>query len=390
MGILLSAGLEAQESPGLVLSGRAWSEARATGLWADGAALADIDPGYSGAAGLRLNLGNSDRTVIKLEAAAEAVLLYGLAAETQLAAREALRTGFVAATGLPPGIIGVLGENDPQALLSLSLKKLSLGYDAGFLSFTIGRQIVNFGRAALLSPADVFGRPLLSGVQTGREGMDLARVSVPLGALAGLDLVARPGRDPSRGDYSARLEGFLRAAEGAVGYMRRAGADESLLYAEAWADSGAALAALAGLSLFAEGTLSLPDAAPWAEARLRASAGARYAGGGPFSAALEYYFNGKSPSYGYADPAPEFDPQASFRDPHYLFLAATLSPNDFWSISATLLHSFAEGADSAGSAALSWSYAGYSNSTVGLAAGASWGGGRGLALSAGIRAELKF
>ncbi len=374
-----SAVSEEEEERGLVLSGKAWADAGALMTLPDSG---EADFGYTGVAGLKLGIVNADRTVIRFDAAAEAALYYGALAEPALSLKDALLASIAAGAGIPPDLLASLGLSGENALLALSLTRLSLRYDADFLALTLGRQIVNFGKGALFSPADLFGKPALMGVETTRSGVDAARLSVPLGDLAALDAVAAPGRELDLGTYLARGSASIGKFDAALGGGNRAAADEWLITGEFLAN--------VGIGLSAEAALSLPGGdAPDGGPRIRAQGGAQYSWD-EWLLRGEYYFNGKSTGSGYADPAPASDALAAFPLAHNAFLMASWSPSDFFSLSAVLLQSFSasDAEENPGAAALSVAYKAYPGCAFTATARVSWDDSITVSLGAGT--ELKF
>ncbi len=374
-----SAVSEEEEERGLVLSGKAWADAAALMSIPD-SGVADF--GYTGVAGLKIGLVNADRTVIRFDAAAEAALYYGALAESALSLKDALLASIAAGAGISPDLLASLGLSGDNALLALSLTRLSLRYDADFLALTLGRQIVNFGKGTLFSPADLFGKPALMGVETSRSGVDAARLSIPLSDLAALDAVAAPGRALELGTYLARASASFGKFDGACGGGYRASADEWLLTGEFLANVGIGLSAEAALSLpSTDGTNGGP--------RIRVQGGAQYSWD-QWLIRGEYYFNGKAPDSGYLDPDPASDALAAFPLAHNAFLMASWSPTDFLSLSAVLLQSFSSSGteDCTGAAALALAYQAYPGCSITVKAQAAWG--ESLTATLGAGTELKF
>ncbi len=376
-----------QEGGPLLLSGRAWANTGAMSSWTEGAAAEDASLDYAAETGLRFAVVNADRSVMRFDAMAEASLLSGAAAEPALAAMETLSGALVSALGIPPGVLLPLAEGSAESFLSLSLKKFSLRYDADFLAISVGRQIVNFGKGLLFSPVDIFSPPSLSGVEAGRNGTDSLRLSLPLGNLAMADAVARPGRAAEDGDYGLRAAASLGILDIALSGAYRGRPGEWLAGAEA--QTGFAIGALS-LTLYGETALTIPADGPGADGRWRATAGLSIVPLQELMIRGEYYFNGKSPEYGYASSGAQ-DHLLAYPLPHYAFLMASWAPSDFWSIALTCLQGFSEtAADPPGLAAFRWTYSGYPGTSIGAQAGAAWGGPIGLRASLGLSTELRF
>lgn len=66
-------------------------------------------------------------------------------------------------------------------------RKLYLSLFFDHLTFTLGRQIINYGVGYIFSPIDCFSTVNLQDIGLSRKGSDIMRVQVPLGDLAGLE-----------------------------------------------------------------------------------------------------------------------------------------------------------------------------------------------------------
>jgi hypothetical protein len=324
---------------------------------------------------LRLNIINSKRERLTFEAALEAGLLYGRAAQGQ---RDLLLASL---PGLPQGL-GILLQdqagNDFSAL-SLSLKKLSLSLDADILSLALGRQIVNSGQAFVFSPANLFSSPDLSGLSAGRSGTDVARLRVPLGERSGLEAVAKPGIDPRLGCYSLRassgIKDFSASVQGAL-----LGADGRWYLS---ADFKADLI----LGLYGEAACYLADSG---DADLRACLGADYSFGRSLFLRAEYYYNGLSD----APTRLSDDPLALFPEAHNAFANATWVSGDDLSAGLTLMGSLpaasaSASAEATASANANLSYQAAQNAALTAFLRASYARDA-TSLQLGLRMELKF
>jgi len=154
--------------------------------------------------------------------------------------------------------------------------------DLDWVSFTAGRQVVNYGRGALWSPTDIFTELDLAGISPVRRGTDALRITVPLGETAGLDLVGAPTLAPADGRYSARLSALLVEVVDAAAVAARDGAGRGWLF-------GADFKTDLEVGLTAEAVYDLPDAGGWGW--VRAAGGVDWSIG-DFILAAEYYYNG--------------------------------------------------------------------------------------------------
>ncbi len=154
--------------------------------------------------------------------------------------------------------------------------------DLDWMSLTMGRQVVNYGRGELWSPTDIFTELDLSGISPVRRGTDAVRATVPLAETAGLDLVAAPTLAPADGRYSARANALLFDVIDAAAVAARDGADKGWVF-------GADFKTDVEVGLTGEATYFEPDAGGWGW--VRAAAGVDWSIG-DFILAAEYYYNG--------------------------------------------------------------------------------------------------
>jgi hypothetical protein len=351
----------------LSLTGKAWSDVFGS------LALSENAPEYSYAADnmLRLNIINSKRERLSFEAALEAGLLYGRAAQGQ---RDLMLASLPA---LPQGI-GLLlqaqADNDFSAL-SVSLKKFSLSLDADFLTLALGRQIVNSGQAFVFSPADLFSSPDLSGLSAGRSGMDIARLRVPLGERSGIEAVAKPGIDPALGTYSLRASSGIKDLSASIQGARLGADGLFFLSADFKAD--------VILGLYGEAACYLADSG---NVDVRACLGADYSFGGSLLLRAEYYYNGLSG----ARTRLSDDPLALFPEAHNAFVNATWVASEDLQAGLTLLGSLpAASTAAAASANATLSYQAAQNAALTAFLRASYAQAA-ASLQLGIRMELKF
>jgi hypothetical protein len=194
-----------------------------------------------------------------------------------------------------PGLI-VTDPAADEAAFSFRLRTLWARLDLGSLRLQAGRQVINHGRGALWSPADIFSQFDLSGVSPERLGTDALRASLSLGDLSTLEAVAAPRSDPARGRYAARLSGKVLGLDGSLlGAWEGAGVREARIVAAA--DCRFDL----GASLYAEGAVSVDPAAsvPLDSVQPRLALGLDWSFG-DFFVASEYYWNGSGAK---SDPA---------------------------------------------------------------------------------------
>lgn len=170
--------------------------------------------------------------------------------------------------------------------LSGRVRTLYAKLDLDWISFTAGRQVINYGRGTLWSPTDIFTELDLAGISPVRRGTDALRVTVPLGETAGLDLVGAPTLAPTvspvDGRYSARLNALLGDVVDAAAVAARDGAGKGWLF-------GADFKTDLEVGLTGEAVYDLPDAGGWGW--VRAAAGVDWSIG-DFILAAEYYYNG--------------------------------------------------------------------------------------------------
>jgi hypothetical protein len=176
----------------------------------------------------------------------------------------------------------VSGAYSPEeTAVSLRVRSLYLKLDLDWASVTAGRQFVNYGRGALWSPTDIFDELDLSGLSPERIGSDALRLSVPVGATEGLDLVAAPNTAPADGRYALCGRALIGGVDGAL-LAARNGENKGWVV-------GADFKADLEIGFYGEATYELYDSG--ADGTLRAAAGADYSFG-DFIIAAEYYYNG--------------------------------------------------------------------------------------------------
>jgi hypothetical protein len=257
----------------------------------------------------------------------------------------------------------------------LRVRTLYLKLDPGWASLTLGRQVVNYGRGAPWSPTDIFTELDLTGLSPVRLGTDALRLTVPLAATAGLDVVAAPTRDPTDGRYALRLGGLVGDVDGAVMAAHDGTGKGWVLGADFKADIV--------VGVYGEATWLLPDSGGPGAAR--AAVGADWSFG-DFIVAAEYCYNGVGAA---ADPL--------FPGAHNAWFSLAWTPTELVQVSASTFVSLMEGTGTvtvltsvsvAQNAALEIFLQG-GNSPAGLGLGA--GAGASIwALEAGVNAQVKF
>ena len=99
---------------------------------------------------------------------------------------------------LLPAAAGAAGS--PDTAVAARVRTLYAKLDLEWAAFTVGRQVLNYGRGALWAPTDIFTELDLAGISPVRRGTDAIRVVVPFGVTAGLDLAAAPTTSPGSGN----------------------------------------------------------------------------------------------------------------------------------------------------------------------------------------------
>ena len=218
----------------------------------------------------------------RAEASLEAAVLSG--ASAQLA---------WAVAGTPYGRADeVLVPSSPAGdyAVAARVRTLYTRLDLDWISFTAGRQVVNYGRGALWSPTDIFTELDLAGISPVRRGTDALRITVPLGETAGFDMVAAPTLAPADGRYSGRLSALLGDVVDAAVVAARDGAGEANppSTSAGW-QLGADFKTDVEVGLTAEAVYFQPDAGGWGWVR---AAGGLDWSVGDFILGAEYYYNG--------------------------------------------------------------------------------------------------
>ena len=171
-GLLVSGASRAQESGGALLSGSLLTDLAAVETFG-GPFFDQFD--LSGMGRLTLNLRNRDTRRARIDASADLILLYGLAADL--------------VTSSYPDAFAALSASDGAVLVDI--RKLYGALYFPFADVSVGRQIINFGYGQVFSPLDIFSSVDVLDLAFRRSGSDVARVKVPFGPLAGADVVAR-------------------------------------------------------------------------------------------------------------------------------------------------------------------------------------------------------
>lgn len=217
----------------------------------------------------------ADGDVLRAEFSSEASVLAGSAVDALAAA---VSSGYIPADTLhaPEDL------SSAETALAFRVRTAYAKWNAPAFALTVGRQVVNYGKGAAWSPADIFTEVDYSGLSLVRRGSDAVRLTVPLGPLSRMEAVAAPASDPAGGAYALRLAGLaFDTVDGSLVGAWNGGA-------EAWVLGGDAKADLSAFSLHAEATVSLPYGG---EEFLRALIGFDTSFG-DFVLAGEYYYNG--------------------------------------------------------------------------------------------------
>lgn len=295
--------------------------------------------GYAGPWDLSGSLGYSSTTTSRVELSAA-----GPKGPVRVSGRASLETavltGQAAAKAWALALAGALPADQvlaptfdslaaaPETLLTARLRTAWLRLDPGWATFTLGRQILNYGTAPLWSPVDIFSSLEASGLDTVRRGVDAIRLRLPLGDTGMADLVGLPRGDPREGSYALRLSGLVLPGFdlGLLGARQGSGAASGA----AWL-AGADLKLDLGPSLFGELSLAMPDTG--GEPILRGAAGADWSIG-DLVLGGEYYWNGGL--------APALDPYGA--GSHNAYISLSWKATDFLVLAARLQWSSAQDA----------------------------------------------
>ncbi|HEX37469.1 MAG TPA: hypothetical protein ENG70_01210 [Candidatus Cloacimonetes bacterium] len=71
----------------------------------------------------------------------------------------------------------------------LDIRKLYLSVYLPFADIMLGRQIINFGKAFIFSPIDVFSTVDVADINFRRHGSDVTAIKIPFSFLSGMDLI---------------------------------------------------------------------------------------------------------------------------------------------------------------------------------------------------------
>jgi hypothetical protein len=285
---------------GLVFSGSLLGDAAALFTAPEaGSSLSSSDFSYTGSNRFTLNFITANHSAAKAEGSFRATVLTGsAAAQTAGSAANA-----VSASG---------------AVLVPELRKLYVAFYTDAADFSVGRQIVSFGRGQVFSPIDSFSSVSFEGLEPERTGSDTLRVKVPLGDLAGIDAVAAPAAELGNGTYALRAQTTVAdTGLSAVG-MYRGSADEYVAGADFKGDLE--------VGLYGEGLVHI--ARTTGDLRVEAMAGTDY------SIANEYFFTAE---YQYRGRGEGNERAAVPKDDHDLFLDASWEPTSLETFSANLV-----------------------------------------------------
>ena len=87
----------------------------------------------------------------------------------------------------------------------LDIRKLYLSAYLPFADITLGRQIINFGKAFIFSPIDVFSTVDVTDINFRRHGSDVAAIKIPFSFLSGMDLITEFPRNHHEYSSTARI-----------------------------------------------------------------------------------------------------------------------------------------------------------------------------------------
>lgn len=365
-----------------IVAAASWAEE--TTSWSlGGSVLAQPSITYTGAGSFRSNdfLYGSSTTLgldlrargdrARAEASLEAAVLTGAAARLawSIAASPFGRPDDLLIPAAPPA------SPQPATLVALRARTLYSKLDFDWAALTVGRQVVNYGRGALWSPADIFTELDLTGLSPVRRGLDALRFVVPFGQTEAIDLVAAPTFSPADGRYALRVQGLLAGVDGAL-VTARDGTGKGWVF-------GADFKADLEIGFYGEATYELYDSGQ--TGTFKAAGGADYSFG-DFILAAEYYYNGGGAS---SDPL--------FPGAHNLYGSIAWTPTQLIRASGTGIWDIGNGA---GTVTLLITVSASQNATVGAYVQGSngragYGLGYGLGSStwiaqAGLTVEVKF
>ncbi|HTZ51360.1 MAG TPA: hypothetical protein VMF68_06865 [Spirochaetia bacterium] len=245
----------------------------------------------------------------RAEASIEAAVLTGASASL---------AWLVAATpyGRPDELLLPASPGSGDVALAGRIRTAYGKLDLDWMAFTLGRQVVNYGRGTLWSPTDIFTELDLSGISPVRRGTDAMRATLPIGQTAGFDLVAAPTLAPEGGRYSARANALIADVLDAAVVAARDGADKGWVF-------GGDFKTDIEVGLTGEASYFQPDAGGWGW--VRAAAGVDWSVG-DFILAAEYYYNGGG---GAAD--------LLFPATHNAYASATWTPSELLQASLTVV-----------------------------------------------------
>ena len=305
----------------------------------------------------------------RAEASIEAAVLTGASASL---------AWLVAATpfGRPDEVLLPAPPGSGDVALAGRIRTAYGKLDLDWMAFTLGRQVVNYGRGTLWSPTDIFTELDLSGISPVRRGTDAMRATLPIGQTAGFDMVAAPTLAPGGGRYSARANALIADVLDAAVVAARDGADKGWVF-------GGDFKTDIEVGLTGEAVYFQPDSGGWGW--VRAAAGVDWSVG-DFILAAEYYYNGGG---GAAD--------LLFPGTHNAYASVTWTPSELLQASLTAI---ADVGQATGSATLLVRVSAAQNADVttflqagnGTAGyGISYGvGGEQWTAQAGLGLEVKF
>ncbi|MBL8967051.1 MAG: hypothetical protein JNG85_08580, partial [Spirochaetaceae bacterium] len=183
----------------------------------------------------------------------------------------------------------------------------------GGFKATLGRQVLNFGKGRLFSPADLFAEAEYSPLAVSRRGTDALRLTAELGPLALAEAIAAPAGDPASGRYALRAAGFVAGAADCSVIGAWDGAEGT------WIAGGDAKLDLPFAAVYGEAAAAFPLDSGDAAYRAAFGFDASY---GDLVAAAEYRYDGA--------PAAEAPYGA-----HSLYAALSLGLSEYASLSAS-------------------------------------------------------
>lgn len=206
-----------------------------------------------------------------------------------------------------------------DAAMLFDVRKLYLALYGGHMDFSVGRQILNFGRGRVFSPVDLFSSVSFADLGVSRIGSDTARLLIPIGDLSGFEAIAGL-REFETGIFASRLSGVLFSTDAALTALYDAGLHE---FSAGFDFKGDLVAGLYG-----EAVYHFSEYGDYGY--LEAMAGADYSVSNRVFFTLEYYYNGASIlSEGYRG---QILRKKQFEGGHNLYANISLVPSELLSL----------------------------------------------------------